>query len=194
MDFRRFSRIKTLLFSVREAARAFHVTPAAARLTCHRYAKKGWLLRPKRDVYLVRDRWDHLTQAEKFEIANRLQVPSYISLTTALSFHGVTTQLQQNFVESVAVTRTKDVTAGGLRFRYVKIREGLYWGFAKSGNFFMAAPEKSFLDSLYLMSLGRYRLDVSAIDRSKMDGKMLERYSRRFPEPTADLFRKIWKA
>lgn len=187
-------QIQTLSFSSGEAAQALGLTHASARLACHRYARKGGLIRLKRDVYVLRERWNHLTDTDRYELANRLQVPSYVSLTSALSFHGVTTQVQRDFVESAAVTRTLDLEVRGLHFRYVKIQDKLYWGFVKEGGLFMATPEKAFLDALYLMSLGRYRLDVSALDPSKMNRKLVKKYLTRFPRATRDLFEKTCKA
>jgi hypothetical protein len=44
----------------------------------------------------------------------------------------------------------------------------LYQGFKKEKGFFIATPEKMLLDAIYLMSYGRYALDMSAIDPKKL--------------------------
>ena len=44
---------------------------------------------------------------------------------------------------------------------------------------------RSLVNFLYLMSYGRYALDLSAIDPKKIDGNELKRLSREFPERTA---------
>lgn len=46
---------------------------------------------------------------------------------------------------------------------------------------FIALPEKALLDSLYLASLGRYSLDTSALDLTKVNGEVLENLSSLFP-------------
>ena len=122
-----------------------------------------------------------------FFLANRLQVPSYISLGTALSFHGITTQIQQGFFESIAITRTKTIEVKSVQFEYTKIQKNLYFGFTKEKDFFIASPEKAFLDSLYLMSLGRYRLDIDSLDIAKLSKKGLKELVQVFPPATKKL-------
>jgi hypothetical protein len=43
------------------------------------------MLRLKRDFYVLAGDWEHYGARRLFQIANRLQVPSYLSLTTALA-------------------------------------------------------------------------------------------------------------
>lgn len=89
-----------------------------------------------------------------------MQGPSYDSLTTALSYYGTTTQMPQNFIECIAIKRSKEVQIEDTLFKYRKIDPRLYFGFVKLRGFFVAEPEKALLDSLYLISRGRYSLDI----------------------------------
>jgi predicted transcriptional regulator of viral defense system len=84
-------------------------------------------------------------------LANFIVSPSYISFATALSYYGLTTQVQQNFFESVSLYRTKITEIDGNIFKYSKIKEEFYFGFVKKDNFFIATPEKALVDSLYFM-------------------------------------------
>jgi hypothetical protein len=127
---------------------------------------------------------------EKFVLANMGQVPSYISLMTALDFYEITTQVQRDFFESVAVKRSKEIQLEGSTFRYVKVAPGLYHDFKKENNFFIASPEKALLDAVYLISYGRYSLDISALDVAKLDRKKIKRLSRTFPLKTKNLLEK----
>ncbi len=185
--------IKPVFFSSRDVALALGISGDSARLACHRYFEKGLLIRPKRDIYVLAENWGRLELAELYALANRLQVPSYISFLTALSYYEITTQIQRNFFESVAVVRTKQVAAVDTIFRYIKIEKKLYFGFTKKDNFFIALPEKAFLDAVYLMSLGRYRLDVSSLDMGKFNAKELKRLAGLFPTATRRLLEKICK-
>ncbi|MBI2870682.1 MAG: hypothetical protein HYY14_03105 [Candidatus Omnitrophica bacterium] len=146
-----------------------------------------------RDVYVLSGRWERARDDELFMLANRLQVPSYISLTTALAFYEATTQVQQDFVESIAVKRTKKVVTVARQFEYTKVAKELYFGFVKRNNYFIARPEKALLDALYIMTLGRYRLDVSSVDKAKFDVKLLKDFSKRFPEPTRRILKTLWQ-
>ena len=191
MSIARLGAIKSVFFASADAARALGVSEASARLACHRYFKKGYLVRPKRDVYVLADKWKRLENPELYALANWLQVPSYVSFQTALSYHQATTQVQRDFIESAAVTRTKTLETGNITFRYMKLDRKLYFGFKRAEGFFMAGPEKAFLDALYLMSLARYRLDMSAVDLQKFNRRKLKRMSHFFSKPTRELLKKI---
>jgi predicted transcriptional regulator of viral defense system len=183
-------KIDKLYFGYEEIARVLGISEASARVTASRYAKKGLLLRIKKNMYVLRERWIAAEKDEKFLLANLAQTPSYISLATALDFYEVTTQMQRNFFESVALKRTKRIDINGNSFRYSKITSRLYGGFKKEKGFFIATPEKALLDALYLMSYGRYALDLSAIDPKKIDGNELMRLSKEFPARTRDMLKR----
>ncbi len=190
MSYQALREIKSLYFSVNEVANILGIQFASARVLCSRYVKKGLLVRIKRNMYLLRERWDYLTPNERLRIANLIQVPSYISLTTALSYYEVTTQVQQGFIESVAIRRSYRRTVLDTEFVYTLIPRGLYYGFLKTNNVFIAKPEKAFLDALYLSSLGRYSLDNSALDMSRLDSEVLAQLSVQYPERVTRLLRR----
>jgi len=78
------TKINKEYFGHEDIARILGITPAAARVFAHRYAKYKILIRAKRGIYILRERWKYFSREQKFEIANILQVPSYISLSTAM--------------------------------------------------------------------------------------------------------------
>ena len=182
-------RIKKLYFGHEELAKALAITPASARVAASRYVKQGLLVRVKRNLYMLREAWKNSSKEEKFQIANMGQVPSYISLMTALDYYEITTQMQRDFFESIAVKRTKEIQISQTIFKYTKISKDLYSGFRKEKNFFIATPEKALLDACYLMSFGRYSLDLSAIDAGKLDLEQLSVMSECFPLRTRRLMR-----
>ena len=183
-------KIDKLYFGYEEIARVLGISEASARVTASRYAKKGLLLRIKKNMYVLRERWIAAGKEEKFVLANLAQTPSYISLATALDFYEVTTQMQRNFFESVALKRTKRINVNGNIFRYARITNRLYHGFKKEKGVFIATPEKALLDAIYLMSYGRYALDLSAIDPKKINGNELMRLSKEFPARTRDMLKR----
>jgi predicted transcriptional regulator of viral defense system len=183
-------KIDKLYFGCEEIARVLGISEASSRVTASRYAKKGLLLRIRKNMYVLRERWVAAEKEEKFLLANLVQTPSYISLATALDFYELTTQMQRNFFESVALKRTKRINVNGNVFRYTRITNGLYHGFKKEKGAFIATPEKALLDAIYLMSYGRYALDLSAIDPKKIDGNELMRMSKEFPVRTRDMLKR----
>jgi hypothetical protein len=107
-----------------------------------------------------------------------------------LGYYQVTTQVQREFFESVAVKRTKEIHVNDSVFRYAKIDRVLYFGFNKEKGFFIASPEKALIDAFYLMSLGRYALDLTALDNEKLDRDSICKISDRFPKATKNLLEK----
>jgi len=190
MKLSELNKIKKLYFGFEEIARVFGIDAASARVTASRYARHGLLLRMKRNLYVRREVWNAAGRPEKFLLANLGQVPSYVSLTTALDYYEITTQVTRNFFESIAVKRTKEILLNGTVFRYAKITDALYFGFKKEKGCFIATPEKALLDAFYLMSHGRYALDLAALDTTKLNRDEIKRLSRKFPWKTRNLLKK----
>ncbi len=184
------NKIRKPYFGYEEIARVRGIGLASAKVTASRYFRQGLLLRMKKNLYILRETWNAASKEDKFRLANLGQSPSYISLMSALEYYEITTQVQRDFFESVAVKRTKEIQVNGSVFRYSKINETLYFGFKKEKEFFIATPEKALLDSFYLMSYGRYALDVSALDADKLDRENIRRLSSKFPLKTRHMLKK----
>ena len=189
MKLEELQKIRKLYFGHEELARVLGITRASARVTASRYVKQGLLLRVKKNMYILREKWKTLSREEVFQIANMGQVPSYISLTTALDYYDITTQIQRDFVESISQKRSQEIVADGTVFNYTKIAKPLYFGFQREEHFFIASAEKAVLDALYLMTFGRYSLDLSAIDPKRLNLERICFLSKSFPLRTQKLLR-----
>ncbi len=190
MKLQELNSIKKIYFGYEEIARVFGISLDSAKVTASRYVRQGLLLRVKRNLYMRREAWNAATIEEKFSLANLAQVPSYISLTTAFEYYEITTQMLRNFYESVAIKRTKEINLNGSVFRYTKLTSDLYFGFIKEKGVFIAVPEKALLDAFYLMSYGRYSLDISALNAAKLDRDEIKRLSQAFPSRTRKMLKK----
>ena len=190
MNLIKLKEIKRFYFGYEDIAKVLGISAGSAKVTASRYTKQGILLRMKRNIYVLKDSWNAAGREDKFQLANMGQVPSYISLMTALDYYEVTTQVQRDFFESVAVRRSKEIELNDSVFRYVKLAEDLYHTFKKEEDFFIATPEKALLDAFYLMSYGRYSFDLSSLDATKLDRNEIERLSRRFPLRTRKLLKR----
>jgi len=189
MNIVKLRNISKLYFGYQELSRALDISTSSARVTASRYVKMGLLVRIKRNLYMLKETWEASGPREKFILANLGQAPSYISLLTALDFHNVSTQIQQNYIESMALQRTKTISVGGTLFRYSKIAAPLYSGFNRQDGFFMAGPEKALVDAVYLVSFGRYALDFTSIDHGKIDEDEIEKISEPYPRRTKKMLR-----
>ena len=183
-------KIRKLYFGYEDIARVRGISLASAKVTASRYVRQGLLMRLKKNLYVLREVWNAASKEDKFRLANLGQSPSYISLMSALEYYEITTQVQRDFFESIAVKRTKEIQVNGSVFRYSKINEALYFGFKKEKGFFIATPEKALLDSFYLMSYGRYSLDISALDMDKLDRQIIRRLGSKFPLKTRNMLKK----
>jgi len=183
-------KIDKLYFGIEDIARVLGISLASAKVSANRYAKKGVLIRVKRNMYLLAEKWRTLGQKQKFMLANYLQSPSYISLMTALDYYEITSQIQQNFIESIAIKRTKQVNIEKSTFSFSRINRNLFTDFEKQDDFFIALPEKALADAVYLKSFGKYNFDLASIDFEKFDKKILKKISNKFPEKTKKILDK----
>ena len=183
----------TLFFTVADLARTAGIQPASARVLATRYAQAGAFVRLKNNMYVAGQKWPSLETPEFFRLANLIQVPSYISFMTALAFYGVTTQVQRDFFESVSIKRSARYQVRGTVFNFYKIKPDYYSGFVKQDGFFIATPEKAFLDAVYLYSAGKYKIDFSSLDLSGLDKKRLKTSLKPFPARTGRIARELCK-
>ena len=190
MNLLKLRKIPKPYFSYEDIARILGISEASARVTASRYVRQGLLLRMKRNMYVLPEVWNVADREEKFIIANLGQTPSYISLMTALDYYEITTQIQRDFFESMAIKRTKEIALNSSVFQYTKIAPNLYFGFKKEKGFFIATPEKALLDAFYLMSFGRYSLDLSSLDAEKFDKAEVKYLSEKFPVRTRNMLKK----
>ena len=182
MNISRLDKIAKLYFTTADIARALGITPKSANVTATRYYNGGYIVRIKRGLYVLKSKWENLREEDLFSVANILQVPSYISLVTALSYYGITTQLQQGYIESIALKRTKSANIKEITFTYTRIANKLYCGFTREKGIFIAKPEKAFLDAFYLSSMGKYSFDMYSIDKGKLDLANIRKFYKNFPE------------
>jgi predicted transcriptional regulator of viral defense system len=160
----------------------FRLTRESARTNASRLVKKGILMRICRDLYAVTGR-----QYSLFSLANALFQPSVISLETALNYWGIIVQVPQtNF--SVAAGSNK-IMVDNTEFVYRRIAAPLFhFGQKKIDDFYIAEPEKAFLDSLYMKSKGLQELLPEDVDMSKLDLDLVNFYLRLYPAMINKMF------
>jgi predicted transcriptional regulator of viral defense system len=158
-----------IILSVEDIAALLSISRESAKVTANRYVQSKQLIRLKRNFYITPTQLGKLKEEDYFSLANMLQVPSYISLTTALSYYNISTQQIQGIIESVALKRTANIKVENLEFKYLLIKKDLYSDFILEKQFFIATPEKAIADAVYLTSLGKYNCDFEAINFGKLN-------------------------
>ena len=114
------------------------------------WVKKGNLLRLKNGIYaFAKDK----EKIKGEEIASFLYEPSYLSLESALAWHGFIPEMVYAYVSLTARINRKFTNDFGT-FLYRHIKPELFWGYTEikteHGHFLLAEPEKALLDYLYL--------------------------------------------
>jgi predicted transcriptional regulator of viral defense system len=178
-------------FTLDDVTQRFGIERASARVLCSRWVHQGLLIRMKNNLYITEWKWNNLTLPDWCKIANVLQVPSYISLMTALAYYDVTTQVQQAYQESVSLKRSVTYSVREAVFSFVKIQKPYYAGFVKQDGIFIATPEKAFLDAAYLYVFGKYKFDVDSLDFNKLDMKKIKDQLKIYPERTKEVVKRL---
>jgi len=109
------------------------------------YVKTGKLYSIRKGLY-AKDR-----NYNKFELATKIYIPSYISFETVLAQAGVIFQFySQIFVASYL---TREIEIDGQKYSFRKIKDIIltnHSGLKFKENYWVASPERAFLDLLYL--------------------------------------------
>ncbi|MEW6068648.1 MAG: hypothetical protein AB1610_10210 [Nitrospirota bacterium] len=115
-------------FSIEDLQDLLGIKYESARVLCSRYTKEGIFIRLKKDFYVLNEKWESFTRDDLFRISNILQVPSYISFMTALSFYEVATQVQRDFFESASLRRSVRFNIKGTAFKSTGLFKGRFSG------------------------------------------------------------------
>jgi predicted transcriptional regulator of viral defense system len=194
MDYTKLKKLNGLLyFTLEDLAGVLGIKRGSAPVLASRYVKAGLFIRLKNNFYVLDQNWSRYSRGELLKIANYLQVPSYISFMSALSFYEITTQVQRDFVESASLKRSRRFTVSGKDLNYYKLKKEHYFGFERVNGLFIATPEKAFIDSIYLYSFGKYRIDLDSLDIRKLDKRKIKKILRLFPGRTKEIVEKICK-
>lgn len=118
-----------------------------------RWVKSGKLIQLRRKLYVLSTQYQK-TRPHPFLIANRIKQASYVSLQSALEYHGLIPEYVPS-ITSISTGRPEEVVTplGSFIFRHVK--KELFSNYqlidlGEEQSAFIATPEKALLDLLYL--------------------------------------------
>ncbi|HVA67074.1 MAG TPA: type IV toxin-antitoxin system AbiEi family antitoxin domain-containing protein [Elusimicrobiota bacterium] len=163
------SRFK--VFTDREFRAIAGVSPISAKFLLIRYTRQGLLCRLKRGLYAVKAR-----MPSTWVIANRLYRPSYVSLSSALSYYGLIPETVYA-VTSVTTKSTREFEARGVSYSYRTIKRSAFSGYRSveinGESVLMAEKEKALADYLYFVFLKKEpwnrRLNTDGVHRGKLN-------------------------
>lgn len=158
------------VYSVQQLAHLISRPKRIAKVYASRLVRKGLARRLLRGKITFID--------DDFVILSQLIEPSYVSLSSALLFHGLTTQVPA-CVQGVTTRNSRRYEELGVV--YHKILPSLFYGYErykKAGGYALVAdPEKALVDWVYL---GKPPKGVIAELTGKLDRQKLRRYIERF--------------
>ncbi|MDH4217367.1 MAG: hypothetical protein OEY18_13585 [Candidatus Aminicenantes bacterium] len=153
--------------------------------------KNGWLVQIKKGIYAIASLASHgFTNVSPFVIARTLVSNSYVSFEAALSYYNLFDQMVRSII-SVTPLKPRLFEFQNLNYRFVKIKEELFYGFKnvdiEGYRSQIAELEKIFLDYLYFRN-DSYSLNIFwekiNLGRNEIDfGKMIE-YAMNYPVTT----------
>ena len=128
------------------------IDPKIVRLQLSRWVNSGRIYQLRRGLYAIAPPYQK-TIPHPFLVANRLQRSSYVSLQSALSFHGLIPDIV-NITTSVSGGRPEIVETPVGIFEYRHIKPVLLFGYRMQDlggqEALVASPEKALLDLVYL--------------------------------------------
>lgn len=163
-------RSKRAVYSVQQLANLIRKPKRIAKVYLSRLVEKDLAKRVLRGKITFVD--------DDYVVATQLLEPSYVSLMSALLFHGLINQVPQQ-VECVSPKNSRRYLEHGVT--YHKIPPSLFFGYEKyqksNSYIFVADPEKAVIDGVYLDLLPVNILeDIS----DKLDKEKLKKFLSRF--------------
>lgn len=182
-------------FELRELREMADTSESQLTNQLSQWAQRGKILRLRRGKYLLGPHYRKFTPSIYY-VANYLYRPSYVSLSTALQFHGL-------IPEAVAMTQSVTPRHGREwandlgEFSYRSIKRDRFWGYREEvldrlpaqNRFLIARPEKALLDLVYLQK-GEWTderlraMRFQSID--SIDPDRLREYGERFESPKVE--------
>ncbi len=172
-------------FTATDLEKILGLPRASLYVTLTRLVQAGVLARLRKNVYKLA-----IAPTESEKAASELYFPSYLSFESALSKHGILSQIP--YTLTFATTRpSKKMVLGNVQVEYRRMKRDLFFGYGMENGIYIASPEKALLDELYLVSRGKTTLDIDELDLREINGARLEEYAEKFPRYVAPLVARV---
>lgn len=161
--------INKLYYTIADLQKISDCKPDSLYVALNRLIKQNELHRLAPGLYVLPERYGEIEK-----IANSIYFPSYLSFESALSRHGVISQIPYT-LSFATVLKTKKMRLGVYQVEYRKIKEELFGGYeVTTDGLMVAAPEKALFDMYYIASFGKAGFDFQSVDTGRIDMKQVE--------------------
>jgi predicted transcriptional regulator of viral defense system len=151
------------VFTFKELLLTWNIDKNTARSRISYYLRKGDLYPIRRGLYAKNKNYD------RFELATKIYTPAYISFETVLGSAGITFQYYDQIF--VASYQSNELTADHQKLVFKMLKSSILLnsaGVENKGTYFIASPERAFLDVVYLNK--EYHFDnLSPLDWDKVN-------------------------
>lgn len=163
-------------FTIHDLKKFYGNKKSSLKTLLSRWKKQGLITALGRGFYTF-----DLARLDYLALACEIVRPSYISFEYALNYHGLIDQVP--FTITLATTKRhqyRDIKIASLE--YTTLQKKLFFGYTVVDGVYIADAEKALLDALYLMARGKRRVDLSSLQKEKLQKEKLVEYMRYFPE------------
>ena len=134
------------IFSIKDAALMWgEENESIISNRLNKYTKIGKLVKVRRGLYAKDKNYD------SFELATRINTPSYISFETVLTREGVNFQYYGNIFVATYINR--EISIGEQKITFIRMKDYVLsntTGIEHKGGYAMATRERAFLDRIYI--------------------------------------------
>ncbi len=170
----KINNIPKSYFAFSDIRKVAGLDDASLRVTLSRLAKRGDLVKLGKGTYATdatKINWEQFA-AENYQ-------PSYLSFEWALARHNILSQ-QPMSLTLATTRRSNKKNVLGKTIIYQHLQPKLFWGYFKEENYFIAEPEKDFLDLAYLSLNGYAKFDPEEMNLDFLDRKKVATYLKKF--------------
>lgn len=160
--------------------------PADVRRQLARWQAAGKIVQLRRNVYALAQPWRRV-EPHPFVIANQLHAPSYVSLQSALSYHGMIPEAVP-VTTSVTTGRPAEFRTPLGRYVFRHVHAEAFFGYSRvtvldDQEAFVADPAKALLDLVYLTPGGDTEAHLQSLrllGLEALDEETLRRHASRW--------------
>jgi predicted transcriptional regulator of viral defense system len=167
------------IIRISDFAKRYGLSAITIQKALSRQVQKGFVERVSPDIYV-----NKLARIDPRELVAILRPNSYISLESALSEYGISTQVPTRLT-CISDSYTRDINSDSIHIAFHKIKKHLFWGFTeKKGRYFsyrIAEPEKALLDWIYIRRQDSLPTATDELNLDKLDRKRFLEYVEKYP-------------
>jgi predicted transcriptional regulator of viral defense system len=170
------------VIQVDDYARRYSLSRRAVNAALRRQETKGLVERVSNKIYINKLARDFTPR----DLLSTLRPDSYVSLDSALSDFGVTTQVPYALT-CVSSKYVRNIKTKTIQITFRRLKKDLYWGFTtkktRYGTYNLAEPEKALLDWIYFKSVEGLPIEMDEFRIDGLDRNRLLEGAKKFSVP-----------